>query len=358
VRRTRPATPSRRPTLSVVIPCYNYGHYLRGAVESALDQRWVDIDVTIIDDASPDGSASVALQIAAADERVRAIVHERNRGHIATYNEGLLAAEGDYIVLLSADDLLAPDALTRAVGLMEAHPSVGLCYGYSPQFETSPPTPRHRRRRHSVWGGDEWLLECARRGRNLISTPEVVMRTSVFRDIGGYDAEHPHAGDFLMWLRAAARSDVGRVNGADQAFYRVHGANMHLTQFAGLRVDFDQRRHAFDTFLDLDGHLLDDARRLREEWNRALAAEGITLAVDALDLRPPDLAAAAEFAEMSVEIQPALRRSRAYRTYQRLLAQNPAVEGGPRERVLRRVRRGARNLEWKWRWRRWRAVGL
>lgn len=43
-------------------------------------------------------------EIAAADDRVRAICHDRNRGHIATYNEGLSQVDGDYVVLLSADD--------------------------------------------------------------------------------------------------------------------------------------------------------------------------------------------------------------------------------------------------------------
>ena len=118
-----PSTDRRRPSVSVVIPCYQYGHFLPDCVRSVLDQEGVDVRVLIIDDASPDDSAEVALRLAADDQRVEARVHEVNQGHIATYNEGLLGwADGDYSVLISADDLMTPGSLARATAVMEADP--------------------------------------------------------------------------------------------------------------------------------------------------------------------------------------------------------------------------------------------
>src|SRR5215469_6910820 len=69
------------PSVSIVIPCYNYGRYLPECVGSVLDQQGVIVDVLVIDDASPDGSAEVARRLAADDPRVRAVCHEENRGH-------------------------------------------------------------------------------------------------------------------------------------------------------------------------------------------------------------------------------------------------------------------------------------
>src|SRR5262245_27952486 len=118
-------------SVSVVIPCYNYGHFLEDVVSSVLDdQPGVDVRALIIDDASPDDSADVARKIAARDPRVDLIVHPINKGHIATYNEGLLEwADGDYCVMISADDRLTPGALGRARDLFDAHPNVGFVYG-------------------------------------------------------------------------------------------------------------------------------------------------------------------------------------------------------------------------------------
>src|SRR3954452_12366736 len=144
----------KRPTVSVVIPCYRYGHFLERCVRSALDQEGVDVRVLIIDDASPDDSAEVALRLAAADARVEARVHEVNRGHIATYNEGLLDwADGDYSVLISADDLLTPGSLARATAVMEADPRIGFAYGHAAWWRDDQPlpSPRSESKGVTVW---------------------------------------------------------------------------------------------------------------------------------------------------------------------------------------------------------------
>ena len=93
--------------MTVVIPCYNYGRYLRDCVTSVTtNQPGIDVDVLIIDDNSTDDSLRTALRIAEADPRVRVIAHQSNKGHIATYNDGLSKATGEFVTLISADDLV------------------------------------------------------------------------------------------------------------------------------------------------------------------------------------------------------------------------------------------------------------
>ena len=101
-------------SVDVVIPCYNYGHFLRSCVGSVLSQAGVEVRALVIDDQSSDSSQAVGEELAAADPRVHFRRHAVNRGHIATYNEGLLEwASADYCLLLSADDLLVPGARAR-----------------------------------------------------------------------------------------------------------------------------------------------------------------------------------------------------------------------------------------------------
>jgi glycosyltransferase involved in cell wall biosynthesis len=134
-------------SVSVVVPCYRYGRYLEESVGSVLDQEGVDVRVLVIDDASGDDSPDVAREIASRDPRVEVSVHAANRGHIGTYNEGLLDwASGDYTVLLSADDRLAPGALKRATELLDAHPNVGFAYGNVLWFHEGDRLPRARNR--------------------------------------------------------------------------------------------------------------------------------------------------------------------------------------------------------------------
>lgn len=272
-------------SVSVVIPCYNYGHLLGEAVTSVLDdQAGVDVRVLIIDDASPDGSAEVAKEIAARDRRVGVAVHAANRGHIATYNEGLLEwADGDYCVLLSADDRLTPGALKRATDLLDAHPDVGFVYGHAVPFTHGArlPAARTKVQGWSVWPGQRWLERRFRETHNRIMSPEVVVRTSLQKRVGGYDARLPHAGDMEMWMRLAANADVGHLRAADQAYYRFHEQNMNKS-FTPL-MDLCQRRLAYETVVHRHSETLPDATRLSDIVHRQLAREALVAAARAYD---------------------------------------------------------------------------
>lgn len=341
-----------RPHVSVVIPCYNYGHYLPQAVASALDQSGVDVDVLIVDDASTDGSDRVALEIAGSDPRVDVLLHETNVGHIQTYNDGLAKITGRYVVLLSADDLLAPDSLTRSVALLEADPTIVMVYGFPVDFEACPPAPRPRVRSWSVWDGSDWVSKVCAAGRNIVVNPEVVLRTSVMNELEGYRAEHPHAADLELWLRAASRGRVGRVNGPDQAYYRVHGSNMHSTEFAGLLTDLTAVRRVFDSFLAPDDALsLPGRDRLRARARRAMARDALRVACSILDAGDASRAAEAEglalFAESS---SPGVLQSGLGRAY------GARVEGRV-GRLRRASRRDVERLRWALRWHRWRRWG-
>src|SRR3954451_24565556 len=65
-------------TVTVIIPCYNYARYLPDAVDSALSQDGVNVDVIVVDDKSTDDSQRVARKLAAIDGRITAIGHEKN----------------------------------------------------------------------------------------------------------------------------------------------------------------------------------------------------------------------------------------------------------------------------------------
>ncbi|GAB3772261.1 glycosyltransferase [Nocardioides ginsengisegetis] len=265
---------------SVVIPCYRYGHYLAGAVRAALDQPGLEVEVIVVDDASPDDSGDRADDLARADPRVTVIRHRSNQGHIATYNDGLEAATGDWVALVSADDLLTPGALTRAAALMTEHPAVGFAYGRARHFGGVPPTPRLDASHWIVWPGEAWLRARCRTAHNVIASPEVVVRGSVLRSVGGYRADLPHSGDLEMWMRVAAVSDVGYVVGPDQALYRQHQDNMHTTTFRagqqdGAAIDLRHRWAAFRAVLDDDARPLAVGAALDTEARRALAAEAL-----------------------------------------------------------------------------------
>ncbi|WP_433794711.1 glycosyltransferase family 2 protein [Actinoplanes sp. CA-252034] len=354
--RVTPRPLTTRPTVSVFIPCYNYGHFLRQCVGSVLSQEGVDVDVLIIDDASPDGSVAVARELAAEDSRVRVIENEVNKGHIATYNLGLGAATGDYLVLLSADDLLAPGSLGRACALLEAHPEVSFVYGYVPDFNTEPPPAKTEVRDWSVWTGPEWLELIGRRAHNVVSCPEVVMRTSVYRDLGSYEPRLPHSADFYLWMAAATRGSVGRINGADQAFYRVHGNNMHLEKFAGVYTDLRERRKAYELLFAEHGDRMPDPAGLEALVRRSMARDALQLTCRAYDRSDEALLSrATELMEFAAETDPTVRDTPLWRACAERVDR---YKNGQRPGSRHRAVAVADDLRGRVRWRRWRRTGI
>lgn len=319
-------------SVSVVIPCYKYGHFLEEAVSSVLDdQDGVDVRVLIIDDASPDRSADVAREIAARDTRVDVIVHDTNKGNIATFNEGLLEwADGDYCLLMSADDRATAGALRRAADLLDAHPQVGFVYGHAIWAVEGAPVPpaRTRVRGWSVWSGQWWLERRFRQAENPIISPEIVVRTSLQKRVGGYDPGLPKAADMEMYMRLAAHADVGFLRGVDQAYYRVHQQNMSKSVSA--LMDLRQRRSVAEVVLDRYGGTLADSERLSLLVHRQLSKEALWAAGRAYDrgrLRQTELAhrllgAGAheddqdidELLELAADCWPEAKRSPLYRT--------------------------------------------
>ncbi|MCB1445369.1 MAG: glycosyltransferase [Rhizobiaceae bacterium] len=267
--------------VSVVIPCYNYGRFLRQCLDSVLcGQPGVAVEAIIVDDRSTDDSLAIARTLARERANVRVIANDVNLGHIRTYNRGLDAATAPYVLLISADDLVTPGALTRAVELLEAERSVGMVYGRAVDFRGDPPPARRGAPSWIVWRGIDWLRHRCLSGYNVIASPEVVMRTSVLRETGGYRADLPHAGDFEMWLRTAAISDVAFLAGVDQAYHRNHGRNMNRTIFrsgseTGQLIDLKQRWQSFEAVFDGVGRSLADGARLRETARRTMTRHAL-----------------------------------------------------------------------------------
>jgi hypothetical protein len=300
------------PLVKVIVPCYGYGHLLDDCVATIVDQEGVEARVLVLDDCSPDDTAAIGGRLAAADpRRVEYRRNERNLGLIATANRGLeWAADGDYVVLISADDLLVPGCLRRAAGLMEANPAVGMVYGHAPHFESNDARPglgTHFGNR--VWAGGDWVRRRCRSGKNPIASPEVVVRTAVQRRVGDYSAANPNTSDLNMWMRIAAVSDVGYVVGAAQALYRMHDASMFRTMLrdgGGAIADLNERLGTLDGAIAASAASLRDPEELRATVARTLAGEALWGAKRAHDRGATELAEA--LVGFAAEVVPEPRR--------------------------------------------------
>ena len=112
--------PANRPLVSVVIPSFNYGHFVAEAVDSVLAQTLSNLEVIVIEGGSTDADSR---RLTLALKRPRTCVIAQDTSHLvgANRNFGISRARGKYICCLDADDMLAPTYLEKAIFLMESY---------------------------------------------------------------------------------------------------------------------------------------------------------------------------------------------------------------------------------------------
>jgi hypothetical protein len=320
---------------------------------SALTQEGVAVDVIVVDDRSTDDSLAVARALAAEHPAVTVLAHDVNQGPVATFNDGLPLVTGEFLVRLDADDMLTPGSLARATALACAFPGVGLVYGHPVHFEGEPPPHRSQVRSWTVWPGRQWLGDRCRDGYNVITSPEVLMRSSVVKRVGG-QMPIAHAHDMEMWLRISAFSDVGRVDGADQAWHREHSASLSSRK-VDLLKDLSERREAFDVLLAGPAGTIPEAAALRRMSTRALAREALRTACHMLDRGKATEESVETLTGFALEADPAGKDLSEWRQFERRLSLGPA-------RVRRRPWFAAtalrRRITWELRYRRWTRTGV
>jgi glycosyltransferase involved in cell wall biosynthesis len=187
------------PEVSIVIPTHNRRAMVSEAIESVLAQRDADFELIVIDDGSSDGTFEMLSRRGHV-----AVEQTERRGPAAARNRGAALANAPLIAFLDSDDLWAPDKLGRQLSFMRAHPECSIS-------QTGEIWIRDGRRvnpgqRHLKRSGDiflDSLRTC------LISPSAVILKTELFRAIGGFDETLPAAEDYDLWLRILVEHEVG-----------------------------------------------------------------------------------------------------------------------------------------------------
>ncbi len=115
---------ANQPLVSIVINNYNYGHFLRQAIDSALNQTYDRTETIVVDDGSTDHSREI---IAGYGDRIIAVLKE-NGGQNSAFEAGFATSSGSIVCFLDSDDVFLPAKVGRIVEALEQYPNVGSCF--------------------------------------------------------------------------------------------------------------------------------------------------------------------------------------------------------------------------------------
>ena len=223
------------PSVAIGIPAWNGARFLGAAIASALAQTHNNIRLFVVDDCSQDDTAAVAATYAP-----RVTLH-RNRHRLgigANWNRCIsLARDADYLLIMHQDDLISPDLVKRALGLMAGDRRVDFVLSRVEQIDDqNRPIARLRDaeseaiKDDTVVPGKHWFERLMRGAMPMWGPVGGVARRSLYDRVGRFDESYTYALDLQMYFRMVLASDVGLLGGpvyrwrrhADQATARHH----------------------------------------------------------------------------------------------------------------------------------------
>ncbi len=208
---TQPAT---TPLVSIVIPCYNHGHFLSAAIESCLAQTYPHLEVIVVDDGSTDNTKKVCKDYPSVS-----YLYQQNQGLPASRNNGVLTAKGDFVVFLDADDWLYPDGVQCNIHYLLRNPELAFVSGgYVNVYEDNTP--------------DMFVTVTVNTDhyRNLLAynyigmVAAVIFRRSIFNEFR-FDEELKSCEDHDLYLKVSRKYPVLHHTNIIAA-YRRHAGNM------------------------------------------------------------------------------------------------------------------------------------
>ncbi|WP_316797816.1 glycosyltransferase family A protein [Pedobacter frigidisoli] len=195
--------------VSIIVPCYNQGKYLKMSLDSILNQSYPDWECIVINDGSNDDTEKIALGYLNRDERFK-YKFQQNKGLSAARNLGISIAKGDFIQLLDADDLIEPDKLAIALAQyhhLENHKRL-IIYSSMRYFESEEPAKLKVLGRNDFIGHVELKLEDSPASQKelvqfrnpfVISAP--LYPADLFKEIGSFDASLTALEDWDLHIR-------------------------------------------------------------------------------------------------------------------------------------------------------------
>jgi glycosyltransferase involved in cell wall biosynthesis len=193
------------PLVSAVIPTFNRAWSLGRAVDSVLAQTYRPLDLIVVDDGSTDETPRLLAPLAARGRLT--LIRQPNRGVSAARNAGLAAARGSLLAFLDSDDEWLPDKIKTQVEFLNQHPDQVLVQTQERWFRGG------RRvnpgRKHRKLSGDIFLPSLK---LCLISPSAVMLRRSLFEEVGLFDEGLAAAEDYDLWLRVLARHPAGLID--------------------------------------------------------------------------------------------------------------------------------------------------
>ncbi len=210
--------------VSVIIPAYNSAATLARSLDSVVAQTVPPYETLVVDDCSSDDTVAVAEKY--ADRGVRVVPLSKRSGAAGARNEGVRAAQGEFIAFLDSDDEWLPTKLEKQLRVMDSDNRLSLVFCSSTLFSPEGKDLGDIYGGHvPTVGADAWKALLV---TNFIATPSVLARRAQLMSLGCFDTKLKIGEDQDMWIRLAL---IGEVGFEPESLVRVHERQNSLSNW-------------------------------------------------------------------------------------------------------------------------------
>ncbi len=187
--------------ISVIIPTYNRERTIERAMLSVFRQTYPAFEIIVIDDFSDDATGEILLEY---KDKIKIITNESNRGVSYSRNQGIAAAEGDWIAFLDSDDRWDKHKLETQKLYHETNPNLSI--SQCDEIWIRNGVRVNPMAKHAKKGG--WIFESCI-PRCIVSPSAVIIHRDIFKTIGTFDPHLMACEDYDLWLRIAPHFEIG-----------------------------------------------------------------------------------------------------------------------------------------------------
>jgi len=264
------------PMISVVLPVFNAEKYVREAIRSIFSQSFTNFELIVINDGSLDATEAILKELQAQDSRLILISRE-NKGLVASLNEGINAASGEWIARMDADDVALPQRFERQLQWLK-QTGADICGSWVQLFGTAD----KRILKHSQTD-DAIKMELL--FGSPFAHPSVMMRAKLVKQLH-YDQAWEKAEDYDLWDRAA-RAGWTMTNVPEVLLlYRQHEMQISTASLARQHQLSQKIRHRYWAYvfdaIELKKEWIDEVLKLREPSPPKLNMNDVDSAITAL----------------------------------------------------------------------------
>ena len=220
------------PLVSIIVPCFNYGHLVGETLESLQKQTLENWECIVVDDGSSDNTKEIVSKYTSKDQRY-SYIYQKNAGLSAARNTGIKAARGEFIQLLDADDFIAENKLLNQINLLKLHTEISIVYSEVRYFK-SDNLDKHF---YSLSEGtDPWMKEYsthetfinALMQNNLFAVNCALFRKEIILNCGLFNTKLKSVEDWEFWVRCSLQHKLFLFDGENDsiALVRIHGSSM------------------------------------------------------------------------------------------------------------------------------------